>query len=132
MKPLCLLITALFLVSCDQQAGPSDYDACITQTMQGVSSDMAAQAIIESCQNQFPTESQAVAEAPAPVVVDASRLVTRNETTYEINSDTPFTGIALTYYVNGQVRRRLTYIDGKLDGVFREFHENGQLRERDF
>ena len=83
MKPsLYLLIPALFLVSCDQQevvtqqvepsieslvptttlaaqqAGPSSYDDCITQTMQGVSSDIAARAIMESCQNQFPTEPE--------------------------------------------------------------------------
>jgi|TARA_B100000315_G_scaffold48882_1_gene43542 hypothetical protein len=78
MKPsLYLLIPALFLVSCDQQevvtqqvepnieslvpittlAAPDNYDDCITQTMQGVSSDIAARAIIESCQNQFPSES---------------------------------------------------------------------------
>ena len=83
MKPcLYLLITALFIVSCDQQE------------------------------------------------VDASRLVTRNETTYEINSDTPFTGVSLSYYVNGQVLRRLTYKDGKMDGIQRIFHENGWLRER--
>jgi hypothetical protein len=91
MKPsLYLFITALFLVSCDQQevatqqvepsiedlvptttlsalqAEPVNYDDCITQTMQGVSSDIAARAIIEACQKQFPTESQEVVEAPAP------------------------------------------------------------------
>ena len=79
MKPsLYLLIPVLFLVSCDQQevatqqvepsieslvptttlAAPSSYDECITQTMQGVSSDIAARAIMESCQNQFPTEPE--------------------------------------------------------------------------
>ena len=95
--------------------------------MEGVSSDVAARAIIESCQNQFPTESQEVAEAPAPVVVAASRLVTRNETFYEINSDTPFTGVSLTYYENEQVKNRVTYKDGKLDGLSELYQQNGEL-----
>ena len=65
MKPsLYLLITALFLVSCDQQE------------------------------------------------IDASRLVIRDEITYEVNSDTPFTGASLTYHANGQVDKRVTFRDG--------------------
>jgi antitoxin component YwqK of YwqJK toxin-antitoxin module len=139
MKPsLYLLIPALFLVSCDQQevatttlaaqqAEPDNYDDCITDSMLGVSSDVAARAIIESCQNQFPTESEEVVEAPAPVVVDASRLVARNDTFYEINSDTPFTGVSLTYHENGQVNDRVTFKDGKQNGLFEGYYENGQL-----
>lgn len=33
---------------------PSTYDECITESMQGVGSDVAARAIITSCRNQFP------------------------------------------------------------------------------
>ena len=117
MKPsLYLLIPALFLVSCDQQ---EDYDDCITDSMQGVSSDVAARAIIEACQNKFPTEP--------PGVVDAARLVIRNEITYEINSDTPFTGVSLAYYANRQVKERATFKDGKQNGLSEEFSANGQL-----
>jgi antitoxin component YwqK of YwqJK toxin-antitoxin module len=80
MKPsLCLLITALFLVSCDQQE------------------------------------------------VDASRLVTRNDVIYEVNSSTPFTGVSLTYHENGQVEERIIFQNGKRDGLYETYHENGQL-----
>ena len=119
MKPsLYLLIPALFLVSCDQQE-VATYDDCITQTMEGVSSDVAARAIIESCQNQFPTNVQAV--------VDPLRLVIRDEITYEVNSDTPFTGASLTYHANGQVDKRVTFRDGKQDGLHELYRQNGEL-----
>ena len=62
--------------------------------------------------------------------VDASRLVTRNETTYEINSSTPFTGISLSYHENGQVNQRATFKDGKMEGITEEYFENGTLRVR--
>jgi len=119
MKPsLYLLIPALFLVSCDQQE-VATYDDCITQTMEGVSSDVAARAIIESCQNQFPTNVQSV--------VDPLRLVIRDEITYEVNSDTPFTGASLTYHANGQVDKRVTFRDGKQDGLHELYRQNGEL-----
>ena len=44
--------------------------------------------------------------------VDASRLVTRSDTVYEINSDTPFTGVSLAYHEIGQVEVRITFQDG--------------------
>ena len=78
MKPsLCLLIPALFLVSCDQQE------------------------------------------------IDASMLVTRNETAYEVNSNTPFTGVSLTYHQNGAVDDRVTFKDGKQNGLLESYFENG-------
>jgi hypothetical protein len=43
--------------------GPSNYDQCITESMKGVSSDVAARAIISSCRNQFPAEAEAEAAA---------------------------------------------------------------------
>lgn len=52
--------------------GPSNYDECITDSMRGVSSDVAARAIIESCRNLFPDPRHAAepeaspAPAPAP------------------------------------------------------------------
>lgn len=35
---------------------PSTYDECILETLKGVSSDVAANAIIESCRSQFPAQ----------------------------------------------------------------------------
>ncbi len=34
--------------------GPNSFDECITESMKGVKSDTAAQAIYQSCRNQFP------------------------------------------------------------------------------
>lgn len=49
--------------------GPSNYDECITKTMKGVSSDVAARAIMESCRNQFP-EQEDVAPRQEKTAVD--------------------------------------------------------------
>lgn len=44
---------------------PSNYDECILDAMKGVSSDVAARAIIDSCKNLYPN-SPATSEPPAP------------------------------------------------------------------
>ena len=55
---------------------PSNYDECIVDAMKGVSSDVAARAIIESCRNLFPAEQAAApaaaqpAPAPAPAAAE--------------------------------------------------------------
>lgn len=46
-----------------ESSAPSNYDECIIETMKGVSSDVAARAIIESCRKLFP-ESPAKAAPP--------------------------------------------------------------------
>ena len=54
--------------------GPTNYDECIIDAMKGVSSDVAARAIIESCRSLFPEAQaapQAVAE-PAPAAAEAA------------------------------------------------------------
>ena len=38
--------------------GPADYDECILESMEGVTSDMAARAIIVSCRTKFPEERE--------------------------------------------------------------------------
>lgn len=53
-----LVLTVLFCPSMGQadQFRPSTYDECITDSMKGVASDVAARAIISSCRNQFPKQ----------------------------------------------------------------------------
>jgi hypothetical protein len=76
---------------------PSNYDECIIDAMKGVSSDVAARAIIESCRNLFPApQSEAAppvaepeptavkpapAAEPAPVAIEVSdaRALTTDE-----------------------------------------------------
>jgi hypothetical protein len=52
--------------------GPSNYDECIVDALKGVSSDVAARAIIESCGNLFPDPDGKAATpmAPAPAADD--------------------------------------------------------------
>lgn len=42
-------------------AVPSNYDECILESMKGVSSDIAAQAIISSCRNLYPEQKEVAA-----------------------------------------------------------------------
>lgn len=44
-------------------AGPSNYDECIIDSMKGVSSDIAAQAIISSCRNLYPEQKKTATPA---------------------------------------------------------------------
>lgn len=49
---------------------PANYDECIVDAMKGVSSDVAARAIIDSCRNLYPaTPSEAAPPAPPPAPV---------------------------------------------------------------
>ncbi|MDC0067926.1 hypothetical protein OAL10_03905 [Gammaproteobacteria bacterium] len=46
---------------------------------------------------------------------------------YEVNSDTPFTGISFENHDNGQIKERINYKDGEKEGLWESYHENGQL-----
>jgi nucleoid-associated protein YgaU len=90
LLPLVLLCPS---ISHGDPDDPSNYDECIIDAMKGVSSDVAARAIIESCRNLFPASQSeapppaaepapaavpvapapAAAPAAAPVAVDASK-----------------------------------------------------------
>ena len=56
-------------------------------------------------------------------------LQNRNEIYYEVNSRTPFTGTAILYYDNGQIRISSMYRDGKHHGRSEFYAENGALEE---
>jgi hypothetical protein len=76
--PLVLLCPSL---SHGDATEPSNYDECILDAMRGVSSDVAAQAIIDSCRNLFPETPQAAppAAAPAPLDTTGARDLTADE-----------------------------------------------------
>lgn len=94
-----LLILAVLLFPGIGQAGlfgPSNYDECITKSMTGVSSDVAARAIMASCRNQFPQQEEAAApqanppvpqyEAPAPHQAAVATGPSRSLTTEELGN----------------------------------------------
>ena len=63
LAPLVLLCPIL---SYGGQSDPSNFDECIIDAMRGVSSDVAARAIIESCGNLFPESKPEAAPQAAP------------------------------------------------------------------
>ena len=63
----------------------------------------------------------------APNEVPYENLVERQGVHYEINSQTPFTGIFVMYHENGKLYYKGTLKDGKEDGLSESYHENGQL-----
>ena len=58
--------------------------------------------------------------------VDFSKLVERDGLWYEGDSETPFTGVAVDKYENGQKKVEGTWKDGKEEGLMTRWHENGQ------
>ena len=68
--------------------------------------------------------------ACAPSEVPSDKLVERNGIKYEINSQIPFTGVATVYYENGQLMSKLTYKDGKQNGLIESYYDNGQLESK--
>lgn len=59
-------------------------------------------------------------------VVKKNRLVLRGYLYYEITSEEPFTGIAVSYWPNGQKKTEYEYRDGKNHGKDIAWYENGQ------
>ena len=68
--------------------------------------------------------------ACAPSEVPSDKLVERNGIVYEINSQTPFAGVATVHHENGQLESKSTYEDGKLNGITEDYRENGQLETK--
>jgi len=59
--------------------------------------------------------------------VPSDKLQDRNGVYYEVNSQTPFTGIAVDYYENGQLKERGNYKDGEREGTVELYYPSGQL-----
>ena len=80
MRKLPVLVVPLVL-SCPAigqgaPSAPSNYDECIIDAMRGVSSDVAARAIIESCENLFPKpQREAAPQATDPAAPVAPALL---------------------------------------------------------
>ena len=60
--------------------------------------------------------------------VPREQIVMRNGLAYEVNSQTPFTGIAVDYYENGQLEYKENFKDGRRNGRTEFYYENGQLQ----
>ena len=62
--------------------------------------------------------------------VPSDKLVERDGITYEVNSTTPFTGRSVGYHDNDQISSKAIYKDGKRDGLYKLFYDNGRLKEK--
>ena len=80
--------------------------------------------LLVSCSNEVPSD----------------KLVERGDITYGVNSEKPFTGTSVEYYIDTIIKdefeervlwKRITYKDGMLDGLFESFHPNSQLEVRE-
>lgn len=65
------------------------------------------------------------------VTYDQLELVERSGLMHEINSQIPYTGVAVEYHDNGQLSFKGNYKDGELDGLAKGYFDNGQLRFKD-
>ena len=59
--------------------------------------------------------------------VDYSKIVTRNDVAYEINSEEPFSGLMTAYHPNGQLKSKTFFVNGMKDGNYLEYRVNGSL-----
>jgi hypothetical protein len=98
IRPACAVFALAFLLGPGQgladEVRPSTYDECILETLKGVSSDVAANAIIESCRNQFPAQvevapvQEEVVAEPEPVETEQAVVAagtSRNLTAEELD-----------------------------------------------
>ena len=115
MKRLLGLLLVMGIVGCGKQNGPPPG---ITNTRPGIAKPLPAK----------PNKPQAKIDEPPVQAVDISKTVERGGLRYEINSETPFTGVSVEKYENGQKREQATFKDGKLEGPYIFWHANGQKK----
>ena len=67
-------------------------------------------------------------------VVPLEKINFRNNIAYEINSTDPFSGVVIEYFEAEQssVRSKTSYKDGKIEGPYEEYYENGQLKIKSY
>ena len=60
--------------------------------------------------------------------VPLEQLVERDQLMYEVNSNSPFTGLAVNKFPNEQYHLKSPYSKGKKDGETIEYYQNGQIK----
>ena len=58
----------------------------------------------------------------------SDKLNVRNDIAYEVNSQSPFTGIAVRHYDKGEIMEKTCYKDGLQDGESIYFYLTGQWK----
>ena len=62
--------------------------------------------------------------------LNAEQLFEKKDSTYEVSSNKPFTGVSVEYYKNGQLKEKTFYRGGKENGPYQAHHESGKLMGR--
>ena len=70
--------------------------------------------------------SEADVERLIEVSIDIESLEERNDLMYQVNESEPYSGWGKLMYDSGQVKRLIPYKDGREEGLWTLWHENGQ------
>ena len=68
---------------------------------------------------------------PEPEPINIDTLNYRNNTFYSLNSEKPYSGHVFEPFWNGQFSMEGKIKNGKKDGLWKYYHENGQLQEEE-
>ena len=117
MKKILILLIFLFLNSVSSLAWSKEsFEDCILENMKGTGSDVAANAIKDAC------KSKSIGQIFFCVETDAKII---NDIIYFPNKDEPFTGNNLCKNLNGSVKSKGEIKDGKKNGMWTWWYENG-------
>ena len=64
-------------------------------------------------------------------VLEINQIEVKNDLIYEKKSIRPFIGKVISKYDNGSLFSEYNYINGRLNGFFKEYYENGQLEREE-
>ena len=117
MKKILILLVLLFSTSFSSLAwGAENYADCILENMKG--GDVAAYEIKDACKaKHINTIFSICVDTEAQII---------NGIIFLPNINEPFAGNNLCKYINGQVKSKGEIKDGKNDGKWIWWHENGQ------
>ena len=98
--------------------GPSDYDECILESMKGVTSNLAAQAIVRSCRAKFPEKIPRDAELPAQARANVTGRAGLNYGSfsghiYNGNSDYTITQVTIVLVPKDEKKSAESFLDAK-------------------
>ena len=119
MKKILLLLVILFSTSVSTLAwSEENYEDCILENMKGTGSNVAANSIKDACKAKHINSIFSIC-----VETDAQD---RDDIIYLPNKTKPFTGNNLCKYVNSQIKSKGKIKDGKKEGKWIWWYENGQ------
>ena len=136
MKKRALLFAALLVAACGEKSSPEDSDSAIEKPTGEPSADAVKPSPAEPPVAESPSEessdnplslSEADVERLLKEAVDVyESLEERDDLIYQDNK--PYSGWIKVMYDSGEVERLAQAKDGKPDGPYTLWHENGQKR----